>query len=101
MVDGRRLRTVGVADGLGLQLQQRWTAISLVIVVDDDVVVVLDAVWRCDCFFLDALGEVVGKAAAALLEAVVPTPRYAVVFKAVENERIKPSSENKSSVKRA
>lgn len=89
MVDGRRLRTVRIADGLGFQLEHRWAGISLVVVVVDEVVVVLDAARRRDRLLLDALGEVVGKAAAVVLEAVVPTPRYAVVFKAVNDEKIR------------
>lgn len=89
MVDGWRFRTIRIADGLGFQLDDRWTAISLIVVVVDDAVVVLDAVRRRDRLFFDALGEVVGKAAAVFLEAVVSTPCYAVVFEAVNNEKIR------------
>lgn len=63
----RRLRAVGVAHGLGFQVQHRRVAVLLhVVVAVKAVVVVLNAVRRRYCFFLYALAEVFREAVAVV-----------------------------------
>lgn len=63
----RRLGAVGVAHGLGFQMQNRRIAVFLhVVIAVNAVVVVFNAVRRRYCFFLHALAEVFGKAVAVV-----------------------------------
>lgn len=63
----RRLGAVGVAHGLGFQVQHRRVAVLLhVVIAVNAVVVVFNAVRRRYRFFLHALAEVFGEAVAVV-----------------------------------